>query len=217
MVSLLCPSSEWLSLDAPANPHLAFTSTRLVQVPGDTSLLPRPYTFDQGFRTFTASGLSNGATALIRLFLPANTQPDTVWVYGPEPGNSTPHWYEFLFDGVTGAETQTNFVLLHLQDGGRGDTDGIPDGVVSGFTFGLGRLISTPPVLQVARGDQGAVILTWPATLPGAAHTYLEAADDLGPSNQWQFVPDIPLQGGGQNTLIVPTAGLGRIYRLHSQ
>jgi hypothetical protein len=217
VVSFRCPSGQWLTLDASTNHNLHFFDTHLISTPGDPDQLPQPYAFDQGFVTLSASGLTNGGTTVVRLFLPTNTQPDTVWAYGPEPGNSTPHWYEFLYDGVTGAEIQSTNVLLHLLDAGRGDADGLADGVISGFTFGLGRLISTPPALQIAGGDQGTVILSWPAVFPNADHTYLEATDDLGPTNQWQFVPDVPIQSGGQNLLIQSVGCGAKFYRLHSQ
>jgi hypothetical protein len=217
VVSLLCPSGQWLTLDTPTNRTLIFTDTRLARPPAETSLLPRPYAFHQGFVTLSLRGLADGGTGVIQVLLPTNAQPDTVWAYGPEPGNATPHWYEFLYDGTTGAEIQASSLLLHLVDGSRGDADGLANGISNGLTFGLARLLTAPPLLNVARGDQGTVIITWPIAFPNAARTYLESADDLGSSNQWQFVPDVPLQNGGQNMLINSAGSARQFYRFHGQ
>jgi uncharacterized repeat protein (TIGR01451 family) len=48
---------------------------------------------------------------------------DTYYKFGPTPGNPTDHWYEFLFDGTTGAEFLDDQIVLHLVDGARGDHD----------------------------------------------------------------------------------------------
>lgn len=52
------------------------------------------------------------------------------WKYGPTPGNATPHWYDFIFDGTTGAEINGNVVTLHFVDGGVGDSDRTANGVI---------------------------------------------------------------------------------------
>jgi len=43
--------------------------------------------------------------------------------YGPTPDNPSPHWYDFMYDGTTGAEINGNEVTLHFVDGLRGDED----------------------------------------------------------------------------------------------
>lgn len=55
---------------------------------------------------------------------------NTYYKYGPTPNNPIPHWYEFLFDGTTGAEIVGNQVILHFVDGMRGDGDLSANGVV---------------------------------------------------------------------------------------
>ena len=51
------------------------------------------------------------------------TRPTHYYAYGPTPGNPTSHWYDFMFDGVTGAEIKNDRIILHFVDGMRGDDD----------------------------------------------------------------------------------------------
>lgn len=51
--------------------------------------------------------------------------------YGPTPDNHTPHWYDFMYDGQTGAElTSENCFRLHFIDGEKGDDDLTANGVI---------------------------------------------------------------------------------------
>ncbi len=43
--------------------------------------------------------------------------------YGPTTDKPFPHWYDFMYDGTTGAEIVGNVVTLHFVDGARGDDD----------------------------------------------------------------------------------------------
>jgi hypothetical protein len=61
--------------------------------------------------------------ATVTLELPEGTRVDTYYNYGPTPDNPTVHWYEFLYDGETGAEILEDQILLHFKDGQRGDHD----------------------------------------------------------------------------------------------
>jgi hypothetical protein len=55
---------------------------------------------------------------------------NTYYKYGRTPADPTPHWYEFLFDGSTGAEILSDRVELHFVDGQRGDDDQTVNGQV---------------------------------------------------------------------------------------
>ena len=48
---------------------------------------------------------------------------NTYYKYGPSPDNPDHHWYEFLYDGTTGAEFVDDKILVHFVDGQRGDGD----------------------------------------------------------------------------------------------
>ena len=62
--------------------------------------------------------------------MPPGEKPTTYWKYGPTPGEAA-HWYEFLYDGTTGAEFNGNIITLHFVDGQRGDDDTAADGSIS--------------------------------------------------------------------------------------
>ncbi len=66
-----------------------------------------------------------GGSAQVTLKLPLGDTADTYFMYGPEPGNATPHWYSFMFDAAsgTGAVINGNEITLHFVDGKRGDAD----------------------------------------------------------------------------------------------
>jgi hypothetical protein len=59
----------------------------------------------------------------VTLYLPNGASPTTFYKYGPEPTEPDDHWYEFLYDGETGAEINKNIITLHFVDGKRGDGD----------------------------------------------------------------------------------------------
>ncbi|MDD5562873.1 MAG: choice-of-anchor D domain-containing protein [Thermoanaerobaculaceae bacterium] len=108
--TLAVPSGQALAnVAAVANPH-----------PGDAPGMKFPY----GFFAFTVTGV--GATGVVAtLYLPKNAGIVGYYKYGPTPGNAEPHWYEFMFDGTTGAEivqgAADTRILLHLVDAQRGD------------------------------------------------------------------------------------------------
>lgn len=92
---------------------------------------PANISFPEGFVSFNITGLSNGATATVNLIMHAQTNIDTYYKYGPTPSNNSPHLYEFTFNGLTGAEINSNQITLNLVDGGRGDSDLTADGQIT--------------------------------------------------------------------------------------
>ena len=73
------------------------------------------------------------ATLHFETGLPINTW----YQFGPTADDDQPHWYEFLYDGSTGAELfdanedgLVERVELHLVDGQRGDADLLPNGLI---------------------------------------------------------------------------------------
>ncbi len=83
-----------------------------------------------GFIDFTINGITPGGSATVQLYLPKGTTVDTYYKYGKTPDNAIPHWYEFLFDGTTGAEISENIITLHFVDGKRGDNDTTANGII---------------------------------------------------------------------------------------
>ncbi len=79
--------------------------------------------FPSGFFEFTVSGVLSDGSITVILTLPKGRNVDTYYKFGKTPDNPVDHWYEFLYDGETGAEINGNVITLHFVDGRRGDDD----------------------------------------------------------------------------------------------
>jgi hypothetical protein len=84
---------------------------------------PADIAFTYGFFDFTLSGLAVDGSTLLTMTLPEGEMPETYYKYGKTPDNQADHWYEFLYDGTTGAEISGNVITLHFVDALRGDDD----------------------------------------------------------------------------------------------
>lgn len=106
---------------------------------------PQGIDFPFGFVQFLITDLAEpGVAVTLHLYLPEGASPSTYWQYGATPDNSDPHWYEFLFDGTTGAEFNHNEIILHFVDGQRGDHDLAANGSIvdpGGPGFGASAII----------------------------------------------------------------------------
>ena len=116
--------SAYVTMAVPQGQTLLDVSAVVNPSPGDA---PESVLFPYGFFAFAIHGISQGTCTTLTLYLPRNTGLNTYYKYGPTPDNPTDHWYEFLYDGQTGAQIfhdadQTR-VILHLCDGQRGDDD----------------------------------------------------------------------------------------------
>ena len=67
--------------------------------------------------------------------------------YGPTPDNPTPHWYDFMYDGQSGAVIENNCITLHFVDGARGDDDLINNNNVIVDQGGPGRGNTAVPTM----------------------------------------------------------------------
>jgi len=120
---------------------------------------PEGVTFPYGFFEFQVTGLAPGEAITVTLYLPTGETLTTYWKYGPTPNNPVPHWYEFMYDGQTGAVINGNVIVLHFVDGQRGDDDLTANGVVTdqgapGFRVAQGGATPIP-----ALSTWGAIIL----------------------------------------------------------
>jgi hypothetical protein len=100
---------------------------------------------------FRIVGLTPGASTQMTILLPQHLGVTGYTKYGPEPGNPSPHWYDFAYqDGSQlGAKMQANNITLHFQDGARGDDDLTANGTIvdAGGPTGLhvrGTVAETP-------------------------------------------------------------------------
>ena len=129
VTSLPNTNGDFVTVAAPAGTTLSNVTSGANPSPADA---PAGVTFPAGFTSFEVGNLPAGGAVDVDLIvnLPAGTTINTYWKFGPEPSNSTPHWYEFLFDGTTGATISGNVITLHLVDGLRGDDDLAVNGVI---------------------------------------------------------------------------------------
>ena len=63
----------------------------------------------------------DSAATSVSLTLPPGSAPSFYYRYGPTPENPAPHWYDWTFDGLTGAVISGNRVtdVLAMQFGER--------------------------------------------------------------------------------------------------
>jgi cyclophilin family peptidyl-prolyl cis-trans isomerase len=78
---------------------------------------------NNGMYSFSMTGVNGPAGSIVTMYDGASARPTHYYAYGPTPGNPAPHWYDFMFDGVTGAEIKSDRIILHFVDGMRGDDD----------------------------------------------------------------------------------------------
>ena len=80
-----------------------------------------------GQLAFDVTDVEIGGSATVHLTLPEGATPDGYVKVDPATGES----FDFSYDGQTGAIIDGNQVTLHFIDGGRGDADGIANGVIA--------------------------------------------------------------------------------------
>jgi Tol biopolymer transport system component len=96
--------------------------------PPDPGLLPPGVVLPFGAFALEAwSAVEPGGDLIVELQFPEGVPFNAYYKYGGLPDDPTPRWYEFMFDGVTGAEIEAHRVRLHFRDGDRGDSDLTPD------------------------------------------------------------------------------------------
>ena len=105
----------------------------------DLSGLTTDRDFENGYFSFELLNVVPGDN-VVTVTLPAESSPDQFFNYGPTPDDNIPHWYEFDFDGTTGAEINTNVIRLHFADGQRGDSDLTLDGTIKAAVGGAARI-----------------------------------------------------------------------------
>ena len=105
----------------------------------DLSGLTTDRDFENGYFSFELLNVVPGDN-VVTVTLPAGSSPDQFLNYGPTPDDNTPHWYEFDFDGTTGAEINANVIRLHFADGQRGDSDLTLDGTIKAAVGGAARI-----------------------------------------------------------------------------
>ncbi len=91
---------------------------------------PADEDFVYDFIGFVLLDLPLGGSTTVTLTLPPDAAPTSYYKYGPTLDQPFAHWYEFMYDGQTGAQISGNVVTLHFTDGRRGDNDLSANGVI---------------------------------------------------------------------------------------
>jgi hypothetical protein len=113
---------------------VASSGATLAQVTKTATLPPNPpagSSFPLGLFGFEVHGVTPGGSAQVTLMLPPGVNFNAYHKFGPEPGNTTPHWYAFNFNGTTGAQISGSTLILNFVDGQRGDADLAANGVIA--------------------------------------------------------------------------------------
>jgi hypothetical protein len=123
--------SQYVTLE---NPDSTTTLTNVQAVgkpaagdPGAPADDDAPY----GFFKFTILGLDVGDTTQINFFLHGGPPVSTYYKYSPTPDSSINHWYQFMYNGATGAVIHGDTITLHFIDGQRGDRDITANGSIT--------------------------------------------------------------------------------------
>jgi hypothetical protein len=112
--------SHNLAIQSPPGTFLS----NVIAVEADTlGAPPQDVSFPLGALGFTVNGLTPGAAIEVEIQYPEEVSVSSYFKFSD-------HWYEFLDDGTTGATLTPGKVTLKLVDGGRGDHDGIANGVI---------------------------------------------------------------------------------------
>lgn len=138
--------SGYVTVAAPDNSGVSLSGVEALPSPGSVSAAgartaaaisaaPASATFPDGLVQFSANNVPTSGCVAVTLYFPLNGAINAYYKYGPTIDNTAPHWYNFTYDGTTGAEifqdpTRTR-VVLHLCDGKRGDGDVMVNGVIA--------------------------------------------------------------------------------------
>jgi hypothetical protein len=123
--------------------------------------------FVWGLFSFAVSGVTPGGSVAVTVTLPAGEAPMGYFKVDPAAGTSSP----FTFNGTTGAELHANSAVLHLVDGGPGDSDNTVNGIITDpGGFSQTCLTTFPPSL-VLEPDPREIVGTAPGAYDHAIDT----------------------------------------------
>ncbi len=113
-------SSAYVTMSTDPGIHLMNVTAADNPSPDDQ---PVDIEFPLGFFDFSIAGMGIAGSASVSLYVPEDFIPDTYYKFGKEYVYSDPWWYEFVYDDASGAEFQSNRIVLHFIDGVKGDDD----------------------------------------------------------------------------------------------
>jgi predicted outer membrane repeat protein len=149
----------YVTIAAPEGTTLAGVTAH--PVPADA---PPALDYPSGMFSYEVQGLTPGVASTVTLYIPGGQEINTFYKFGPTPKERTDHWYEFLFDGTTGAVISGSSmdgytIVLHFVDGQRGDGDLVANGEYSDPGAPAFNPDTTPPLItssiQGTMGENG--------------------------------------------------------------
>jgi subtilisin family serine protease len=120
-------NQNYVTMESPAGTSISNCTAE--DNPSKTNA-PSDVDFYYGFFGFSIDGVGIGGATTVTLHLPVGETFSTYYKYGPTLNNPSNHWYEFLYDGQTGAVINGNVITLHFVDGMRGDDDLTANGII---------------------------------------------------------------------------------------
>ena len=120
--------NDFVAIESP--PGTSIQNCKAIMEPPNNNF-PSEAEFPYGFFEFDVEGIGIGASIPLTFYFPSNFTFNTYYKYGPTPDNPFDHWYEFIFDGETGAEIDDSTITIYFVDGKRGDDDLTEDGNIS--------------------------------------------------------------------------------------
>ncbi|WP_372683445.1 choice-of-anchor U domain-containing protein, partial [Desulfosarcina sp.] len=120
-------AKDYITFESPEGTALTGVQAAVNPSPGD---MPEGSTLSSGLFDFTIHGVGAGGSVQMTLYLPPGTKPDSYLKYGRTPDNIEDHWYEFVYDGVTGAQINENKITLYFVDANEGDDILTQDGMI---------------------------------------------------------------------------------------
>jgi len=173
----------YLTVVSPAGTSLA--NVRIVTNPSPSDA-PAGATFPFGILAFTVTGVAPGASVTVDVLLPGAMPVTDYFKFGPLPGSPASVWYDFAWDGATGATFSPGMASLTFVDGGRGDDDLAADGRI--IDDGGPAFIDPsppapwpgePPVMALIPRAGGSVEMSFDFASEAGVHYWLQASDDL--------------------------------------
>lgn len=121
-------NSQYVTLAVPV-PSVLEDVAAINKPAPDAAGAPVQGSYPYGFFSFSISGLSAGGSVVATLYLHSGPAVNSFYKYGPRPSQDA-GWYEYDYDGGTGAEISGDEISLHFTDGIRGDSDLESNGTV---------------------------------------------------------------------------------------
>ena len=137
------------------------TATAVSRLGSFTSSPNQSVYFNNGMFTLMMSGVMGTSGRVVTLYDGATNRPTRYYAYGKTQDNQTDHWYDFTYDGETGAEIKNNRIILHFVDGKRGDDDLDPTN--NSITHTGAQAVVTENTNSSSQAGGGCSIVTTPS------------------------------------------------------